>query len=107
MPFLAPNAHFLGQPKCCIQFPVGQQPGIGGDLGTVKLQLQTTIEGHPVLPKNSAALEKLWFTRLPDCSSSAFRRVPFGIGCGPPQAGTSAARSVCRSLDDCAAVDNS
>jgi hypothetical protein len=32
------------------------------------------------LPKNSAALEKLWFTRLPDSSSSVFRPVLFGIG---------------------------
>src|ERR1022692_1113033 len=42
-----------------------------------------------VLPKNSAALEKLWFTRLPDSSSSASRRVLFGIGCDPPRAETS------------------
>ena len=37
-------------------------------------------EHSAVLPKNSAALEKLWFTRLPDSSSSAFRQVLFGIG---------------------------
>ena len=72
------------------------------------LMIISEIVGEPVLPKNLAALEKLWFTRLPDSSSSAFRRVLFGIGCDPPPAETSAARSLCsRSIDDCAAGDNS
>ncbi len=37
----------IGQTQRLIQFPIGQQPGVGCDLGTVKLQLQTTIESHP------------------------------------------------------------
>ena len=33
-----------GQSQRLIEFPVGQQTRIGGDLGTVKLQLQTTVK---------------------------------------------------------------
>ena len=34
----------LGQPDRIIQLAIGQQPGIGGDRGTAKLQQQTTVE---------------------------------------------------------------
>jgi len=37
----------IGQTQRRIQFPVGQQPGIRLDFGTVKFQLQVAIESHP------------------------------------------------------------
>ena len=46
-PIAQQNLTQIGQTQCRIQFPVSQQPGVGRDLGTVKLQFQTTIESHP------------------------------------------------------------
>ena len=37
----------VGQPERIIQLAIGQQPGIGGDRGTAKLQQQTTVEIEP------------------------------------------------------------
>ncbi len=37
----------LGQSDRIIQFPVGQQPSVGSDLGTVELQLEPTVKIQP------------------------------------------------------------
>jgi hypothetical protein len=37
----------VGQTQRLIQFEVSKQARVGGDLGTVKLQLQTTIKSNP------------------------------------------------------------
>ena len=37
----------IGEPDRIIQLAIGQQPGIGGDRGTAKLQQQTTVEIEP------------------------------------------------------------
>jgi hypothetical protein len=37
----------LGQSDRIIQFPIRQQPGVGRDLGTVELKLETTVEIDP------------------------------------------------------------
>ncbi len=40
----------LGQSDRIIQFPIRQQPGVGRDLGTVELKLETTVEIQPQNP---------------------------------------------------------
>ncbi len=40
----------LAQSDSIIQFPVGQQPGVGRDLGTVELKLQSTVKIQPQNP---------------------------------------------------------
>ncbi len=40
----------LGQPDRIIQFPVGQQPSVGSDLGTVELKLEPTVKFQPQNP---------------------------------------------------------
>ena len=40
------SAH-LGQPERLIQFPIGQQPGIGSDLASQESQLQAGVETYP------------------------------------------------------------
>ena len=37
----------LAQSDRVVQFPVGQQPGIGSDLGTVELKLEPTVKIQP------------------------------------------------------------
>ena len=37
----------LTQSDCIVQFPVRQQPGVGSDLGTVELKLETTVKIQP------------------------------------------------------------
>ena len=37
----------VGQAERVIQLAIGQQPAIGGDAGTVELQLQTAVEIEP------------------------------------------------------------
>jgi len=37
----------MGQAECLIKLPVGQQPGITGDLGSVKFELQSTVKIEP------------------------------------------------------------
>ncbi len=37
----------LGQAKGIIKLPIGKKPGVRGDLGTVKFQLQTAVEINP------------------------------------------------------------
>jgi hypothetical protein len=37
----------VGQPESAVQFPIGQQPGVGGDATAVDLQLQATVETDP------------------------------------------------------------
>ena len=37
----------LGQSDRIIQFPIRQQPGVGRDLGTVELKLQSEVETGP------------------------------------------------------------
>ena len=60
-----------------------------------------------VLPKNLAELRNRCVMPLPDSSSSAFRRVLFGIGCARLRVRRPAARLACsRSIDDCAGDDN-
>ena len=34
----------LGQAKGIVKLPVGDKPSVGGDLGTVELKLQSTVE---------------------------------------------------------------
>ena len=40
----------LAQSYRIIQFPVGLQPSVRGDLGTVEFQLQTTVKPEPQNP---------------------------------------------------------
>ena len=35
-----------GKPQRLVEFPIGQETGIAGDLGTVELELQATVENH-------------------------------------------------------------
>ena len=37
----------LGQAKGIVKLPVGDKPSVGGDLGTVELKLQSTVEIDP------------------------------------------------------------
>ena len=37
----------LGQAKGMVKFPVGEKSSVGSDLGTVELQLQSTVEIDP------------------------------------------------------------
>ena len=37
----------LGEAKGIVKLPVGDKPSVGGDLGTVELKLQSTVEIDP------------------------------------------------------------
>jgi hypothetical protein len=41
------SAHLIGQAEGIVEFPIGQQSGIGGDAGSVEFQLDATIEIDP------------------------------------------------------------
>jgi hypothetical protein len=41
------RARRIGQPERVVQFPVGQQAGVGGDAAAVKFQLQPPVEINP------------------------------------------------------------
>jgi hypothetical protein len=40
----------VGQPERVVEFPVGQQPGVGGDAAAVEFQLQAAVEIDPERP---------------------------------------------------------
>ncbi len=40
----------LSQSDRIIQFPIGQQPSVGSDLGTVELKLEPTVKIEPQNP---------------------------------------------------------
>jgi len=37
----------VGQPECVIEFAIGKQSSVGGNPGTMKLQLQAAVEIEP------------------------------------------------------------
>ncbi len=62
-------ANHLGQSKGVIKFPVGEQTGVSGDLGTVKLQLRAAVE---IAPKKSRIrlTHQMRHDHLAQCASS-------------------------------------
>ncbi len=40
----------LGQAKGIVELPIGEQPGVGSDLGTVELQPEATVKIQPQKP---------------------------------------------------------
>ena len=41
----------LSQAEGIVKLPVGEQPGIRGDLGTVEFKLQSTVKNDPKAPR--------------------------------------------------------
>ena len=37
-------ARYRGQPECVVQFPIGQQSGVGGDAAAMEFQLQAAVK---------------------------------------------------------------
>jgi hypothetical protein len=50
----------LGQAKGIIKLPIGKKPGVRGDLGTVKFQLQTAVEINPQRGLSAFTLRVTW-----------------------------------------------